>query len=195
MKHLLLIQTGQTQWQTARRLGGAGQAPLTDDGAARLADHLDQIGDIALDAILADGSEAAGQTADLVSRRLGGKVRRIEGLRDVHMGLWEGLTVEEVRRRYPRVYRQWQERPSAVRPPEGEEIGEAFGRIVEAVRAALSKRGANRVAVVVSPLAAGLLRCWLLDCGVDALWEQVRQAGPWSRHEVSGDRLSGNGAR
>jgi len=189
MLNVWVIQTGATQWRAADRLGGTGQLPLTDDGAGALAAHLQTLRDVQLDAVLADDSEAARQSADLVSERLGGKVRLVEGFRDVEMGLWEGLTVKQVRQRYPKVYRQWRELPASVRPPDGEDFASAFERVVAAVRGALRKRGRRRVAVVASPIVAGLLRCWLLDRAVDTIWQQVADAAPSARYEVTGAHI------
>ena len=59
------------------------------------------------------------------------------------------MLVEEIRRRQPRLARQWEENPWAVMPPDGEPLDEACDR-VEAVLARILKRHpAGRVAVVV----------------------------------------------
>jgi len=190
MKDVLIIQTGATAWQAAQRLGGTGQLPLSDEGIGAVREHLAAMVDCRLDTILTDDSEAARQTADMVAQRLGGKIRLVEGLRDVHMGLWEGLSVDEVRQRYPKVFRQWQEQPATVRPPEGEDFTDAFARVVAAVRAALKKRGSKQVGVVASPLVAGLLRCWLLGRELDAVWQEVREGAPPARYEVTRAHLT-----
>ena len=188
MGTLLIIQTGATEWQADQRLGGTGKLPLSDAGEADLCQHLGALADRTLDAILADDSQAAQQTATLVADRLGGKIRLIEDLRDVHMGLWEGMTEDEIRQRYPKVYRQWRESPASVTPPEGEDVAAAFGRVVRAVHAALRKQGTKRVAVVAAPMVAGLLRCWLTGCELDGLWKQVDASGPSAAYELNNGR-------
>ena len=40
-------------------------------------------------------------------------------------GLWQGMLIEEVRRKQPTVYRQWQDQPESIRPPQGETLGKA----------------------------------------------------------------------
>ena len=185
MKELWVIQTGATQWRSSDRLGETGQLPLTEDGKGELSSHLQTLVDVKVEAVLAGDSEAAQQSAQLVAASLGGKVRLVEGLRDVQMGLWEGLTGDEVGKRYPKVYRQWHESPASVTPPEGEDFADAFDRVVTAIRGALRKRGRQRVAVVASPLVAGLLRCWLLASELDSIWQQVEQAAPSARYEIS----------
>ena len=73
------------------------------------------------------------QTAEQIARSLGVKRKKIERLQNLHQGLWEGMLVEDVRHKQPKVYRQWQEQPENVCPPEGEMLSEADQRVHAAV--------------------------------------------------------------
>ena len=50
-------------------------------------------------------------------------------MQNLNLGLWQGMQVSEVRYKQPKVYRQWQEQPENVCPPEGEMIEQAEQRI------------------------------------------------------------------
>ena len=39
-------------------------------------------------------------------------------------GLWQGMIIDEVKRKQPKVYKQWQEHPENVCPPEGEMLAQ-----------------------------------------------------------------------
>ena len=68
-------------------------------------------------------------------------------------GLWQGLKVDEIRRKHPKVFKQWQESPQAICPPGGETLTEAVARVRKALEKPLKKKG--RLAVVAAdPLAA-----------------------------------------
>ncbi len=43
-------------------------------------------------------------------------------MQNLNLGLWQGMQVAEVRHKQPKVYRQWQEQPENVCPPDGEMI-------------------------------------------------------------------------
>jgi broad specificity phosphatase PhoE len=78
------------------------------------------------------------------------------------MGLWQGLTRDEVRRRFPSVVAQWDDDPLSLQPPEGESIPAAAERFDRALRKILRRRRGQTAALVLRPIAfqitRGLLR-------------------------------------
>ena len=67
------------------------------------------------------------------------RLKSVEQLHNLDHGLWQGTLIEDVRRKQPKVYRQWQEQPETVCPPEGEMLPQAAQR----VRTALSKTASS----------------------------------------------------
>ena len=92
-------------------------------------------------------------------------VKEVEGLRNLNQGLWQGLTIEEVRRKYPKVAKQWQESPETVCPPEGETVAEALDRVKKVLRKAM-KRDGDVALVVCEPLAT-LISCVVQGCKLE----------------------------
>ena len=72
---------------------------------------------------------------------------------------WQGLTIEEVKRKYPKVYKQWKESPDSVCPPGGEENVDALQRAMKALARPI-KRKTSFGLVVCEPLAT-LISCAL----------------------------------
>jgi len=60
------------------------------------------------------------QTAQVIAHRTGSGMEIESGLSEIGFGVWEGLTVQEVKARFDQMYRQWCEKPSQVVIPEGE---------------------------------------------------------------------------
>ena len=128
MVTLYVVQTGQTTWEAEQRIESATGAPLSETGL-RAAEAIGQdLSGREIATIFACDAEAERQTAEIVAAALGAKLRREKGLRELDFGLWHGLTVEEVRRRHPSLWRQWEESPASVRPPGGETLDEACDR-------------------------------------------------------------------
>ena len=67
-------------------------------------------------------SRALAQALDL-------KVKTIEKFENLDQGLWQGMLVSDVKAKQPKVYRQCQEQPEKVCPPQGETLcyGQAAG--------------------------------------------------------------------
>ncbi|MDB5319727.1 MAG: Phosphoglycerate mutase family [Phycisphaerales bacterium] len=165
MTRVLLIQAAPTPWDTEGRMGGNPMLPLTTDGEVALRKTLQTLGEPAIAALYTYmQNQACEQAGKLVARHFNVRVRDNEALEPISMGLWQGLTREELRFRFPTVFPQWEENPLSVNPPQGESIEAATERF----RAGLGKilrryrGGDGAIALVLRPLSlqvsAGLLR-------------------------------------
>ena len=85
--------------------------------------------------IYSSPGQSAWQTASAIGEALDVKVKKVDSWQNVDHGLWQGMLVDDIRRKHPKVFRQWQEQPENICPPEGETLGDAQHR----ARAALEK--------------------------------------------------------
>jgi broad specificity phosphatase PhoE len=102
---LLLARHGETDWNRDGRWQGHSNTPLNELGrqqALELAESLDGI-----DFVYASDLARARETAEVVAARLGLEVRLDERLRERSFGAWEGLTMEEIERRYEEAHSRW----------------------------------------------------------------------------------------
>jgi len=187
MTTLYLVQTGQTVWEEQARFDPAAGAPLTDAGRQAVCDRAAELPAGELGVVYASGGEAEWQTAALLVQHLGGKQRRVQDLREVDYGLWQGLTRQEVKRRNPKIYRKWTEVPGAVRPPDGETLGEAQARVRKALRGVLKRHRDGAAVVVLRPVVLGLARCLLEGADIDRVWQTVEPDFTWRCYEVNGE--------
>jgi probable phosphoglycerate mutase len=107
-------------------------------------------------------------------------------LRNLNHGLWQGKLIDEVRTTQRKVYRQWQEQPLTVCPPEGETLESARQRVQQAVDKVLKKHKSGVIAVVVSEPMATLVRCYLSHCQLGDLWQAETSCGSWEMIDVAG---------
>lgn len=133
---LLLIRHGETDWNIAKRIQGGTDIGLNQDGlaqAAALAKTLSpRSGSIC--ALYSSPLKRAGQTAKVIGEYLGLPCRRVDTLREINFGLWEGLTWEEVKTRFPEEFKVWYQDRRRARPPEGESYQELLERFVPALQ-------------------------------------------------------------
>jgi alpha-ribazole phosphatase/probable phosphoglycerate mutase len=85
------------------------------------------------------------------------------GLREIDFGDFEGLTYDEIAARYPELYRQWMERPTEVRFPNGESFCEMRGRVLEAFDAIEREWRGRTVAIVSHGGVNRILIAWALQ--------------------------------
>jgi broad specificity phosphatase PhoE len=116
---------------------------------------------VALAALYCGPGESVIRTAEAVGKALGLKPRRVDELRNLDQGLWQGLQIEEIRRRNNRVFRQWLDDPMTVCPPLGEPVGDALERIKSALKPLIRRHQDETLGLVVGEPLARLVACFL----------------------------------
>jgi broad specificity phosphatase PhoE len=148
----LVVRPGETEFDGQSRIQGSLDLPLTDLGRQQVSEIVEQLRPEAFDVIYTSPTEPAASTAQIIGQALGITVKIVDGLANLHQGLWQGLPLEEIRRKHPRVYKQWEEDPESVCAPHGEECEEAQQRVEQAFKKPL-KRGESFVVVAPEPIA------------------------------------------
>jgi probable phosphoglycerate mutase len=130
---ILLARHGETDWNRERRFQGHADPPLNEHGREQARVLATQLGSERLDAIYASPLLRARETAEIVAARLRLSVEPVDGLREVDLGSWSGLTRTEVERLFPDGYRRWLDYGP------GWEGGETYEQMGERVLATLAK--------------------------------------------------------
>ncbi|MEN1704634.1 MAG: histidine phosphatase family protein [Planctomycetota bacterium] len=194
---ILLVRSGRNDWDLAGRVTGVSDLPLCTEGKEDAEALRQYVGDEKLTAILTAPDEASKQTAEIIAR-VGAskpKMKRIDDLIDVDMGLWEGLLAGDLEERYPKAYKAWLENPASVSVPDGEGFADAEARVLDQLARALSKLSAKSehpaVGVVVRPLIFGIMRSKLLGEPSSKIWSLANDERGYEWHVVDTERLEG----
>jgi len=159
MTDVVVIRAGCTDYDDQHRIQGALDLPLNERGQHQVQALINKVAGSKLEVIYTSPCESARATAEQIGESLGTSVKVLDGLRNLDQGLWEGQTVDEVRRKYPKAYKQWRESPESIRPPEGETVREAMQRIRNELQKPCKRKHA--FAVVVGEPLATLVSCVL----------------------------------
>ena len=133
MSTLFLLRHGAILQQAPRRFIGQTDHPLTDDGRRQAALGCDVLTDVPFTAVVASDLLRCQETAALV---LGGRdipIRLEPRLREIALGAFEGLTVEEVRSRFPGAYERRGCDIAGFTPQGGESFADVQARAVAAL--------------------------------------------------------------
>ncbi len=178
MFQIVLIRPGSTDYDVQGRIQGSLDIPLNEQGLAEVAAAVEPLRDKGMETIYSPVSQPPLQTAGVIAKALGIKLKKIERLENLRQGLWEGMLVEDVRRKQPKVYRQWQEQPENVCPPEGEMLGEADDRVRTALLKLLKRHKEGGVIGLVPPEPLlSLARCFLTRGELGDLWRATNGHG------------------
>lgn len=192
---VLLIRSGATAWDEAEHLSGLADLPVCEAGLDRFAIGPETVGETEPRLVVSADDQASVQSARLVAKALGCKAKACGGLRDADLGLWQGLRMDEIRERSPKVYKQWCDDPLSLSPPEGEPLRVAQDRLVDEMIRAIerSAKGAKRpdpvVAVVLRPIAMALVRARLLDDPDLVCWSKISDGPDFEWHIIPHERV------
>ncbi|MBN1908756.1 MAG: histidine phosphatase family protein [Pirellulales bacterium] len=184
MSQIILIRPGATDYDQEARIQGNLDIPLNEQGDAEVARIIGELAGRQIDAVYAPPCEPACQTAKTIAKAFGAKYRKLDRMENVNHGLWQGMKIEEVRRKHPRVFKQWQEQPENVCPPEGETLDMARQRMEAAFAKLLKRHKEGTIAVVLPEPMASLVRQHLDQSELGDLWKAGSEHGQWNVFEI-----------
>ncbi len=165
MTQVVLIRPGATVYDEQNRVQGILDIPLSERGRAEVAQLAERLAEpcagIELAALYCGPGESVVRTAEAVGKALGLRPKRIDHLRNLNQGLWQGLQLDEIKRRNNRVFRQWLDDPVTICPPQGETIEDALDRIKQALRPLIRRHHDEAIGLVVGEPIAQLIACYL----------------------------------
>jgi putative nucleotidyltransferase with HDIG domain len=152
---IFLVRHAEPVGPDGKRFLGQGDPVLAARGeeqAKGLADKLTAMtGGACFDAVYSSDLQRSVRTAEIVAERCGIAVQREPWLREIDVGLWEGLTWEEARQAYPAEHGE-REQDVVGRPfPHGESFEDLQARVIPGLRGLIGRSlaaGHRRVLVV-----------------------------------------------
>ncbi|NOY40640.1 MAG: histidine phosphatase family protein [Planctomycetes bacterium] len=191
MLTVLLIRTGATEYDCQGRVQGTLDVPLSEDGRQQIEEVARQLADQEVAVIYAGPCGATLQSAEIVAKQLHGKVKTVVKLCNLNHGLWQGMLIDDVKMKQPKVYKQWQEHPETVCPPDGESVQVVRERLQEVLAKISKKHKKGTVAIVAPEPLASVLRNILRDDALGDLWRVEDQNQPiWELIDVPEEVVS-----
>ncbi|WP_037318268.1 histidine phosphatase family protein [Amycolatopsis orientalis] len=159
---LLLVRHGQTEWHAENRYAGSSDVALTEEGlrqAEELAGFAVAAGP---SSVFCSPQSRARRTAEPSAEALGLPLRVIDELREVHFGLMEGRTRDELAATDPDAVARFLADPVTGAFPGSEPPGDAAARGAKALRGIAAEVPGETVLVVAHNTLIRLTLCELL---------------------------------
>lgn len=160
---LYFIRHGQTDWNVQGKIQGSYDSELNENGimqAEALGEHI-RNSNINFSKIYSSKQKRAYKTAEIL-----GKVTNIEclpydGLEEIDMGAWEGLSWKEVKETYPREYGEWYINRRYTKIPNGESYNDMLERVLDALHEIIEVSKDGNVAIVTHSAVVMCLQCYI----------------------------------
>lgn len=189
MLRIILIRPGSTDYDQQGRIQGTLDIPLNEQGTQEAKSLAEQVRGEGIEVLYAPESQPAFPTGQAIAAALGVKLKRLDQMDNLNHGLWQGMLIDEVRRKHPRVYRQWQEQPESVCPPDGEMLSQAEERVRAALLKLMKRHRDGAIGVVLPEPLASLMRAAAKHNGVGDLWKAAGERAWWEVIEVTPEQV------
>lgn len=142
VRRVVLWRHGRTAWNALRRAQGQLDVEMDDVGRSQAREAAARLASLRPVAIVSSDLARAAATAAELTEATGLQAAHDPALREIDIGAWQGLTMDQYAERFPDEYRRWRA---------GEDVrrggGETYAEVAERVSAAIER--------VVADLAAG----------------------------------------
>jgi probable phosphoglycerate mutase len=134
MTLLYLLRHGEIEWPEADGFIGQTDAPLSAEGRRQAHAWNHEFRTIAFSSIWSSDLRRATETAAVVFADCNVVVRSGEGLREIHLGEWDGLPRRRVRECHPDLWHARGLDLAGFRPPGGESFSDLQERVLRFVQ-------------------------------------------------------------
>jgi broad specificity phosphatase PhoE len=189
MTKIYLIRHGQTEWNKGQIFRGRIDISLNERGSKEAEVILGVMKDNNISAIYTSPLKRSIETARPMAEFFNLEIVPIDGLIDINYGDWQGLTMDDVRKRYKAQYNQWIKTPNLVRFPNGETLDEVQERSFYAFKEIVKKNPGKTIIVLPHRVINKVLLCALLGLGNSHFWDIKQDTGCINLIEYSGGRF------
>jgi len=171
MARFYLVRHGETLWNREAKYQGQSDVPLTDTGRDQAKKLSGRLRNKKIDVAYASDLERTIETANIILDSRDIEVVSTAEIREIHFGIWEGHTYDEIIDKWGIEFEKWQRDPFHISPPKGETFLQLCGRISNFLKKAAKKHPEDNILVVshAGPIRAILLV--LLNLDYERFWK------------------------
>jgi len=167
---LLAIRHAATDWSRERRFAGSKDISLSAEGRRQCAALAQTLGALPIAALYASPLARARESAEAIAATQGIHVVLEPDFREMGLGDWEGLTRDEVARRFPEDYAVWRNTPERFARPGSEPLGAVAERVGRGLGELRAIHRGETVVLVTHAVVTRLIVLAALGLGPERLW-------------------------
>lgn len=161
---LYFIRHGQTDWNNEGKIQGSRDTELNEIGLNQAVELSNKVLDsnLKFSRIYSSKQKRALKTAEILGSYTNVECIPTDGLEEVNLGVWEGLSWKEVRDTYPKEYEEWYHNRRYSGAHKGESYQDMIDRVLKALRGIIADNKDNVVIVTHSAVIKCLL-CYITN--------------------------------
>ncbi len=164
---IILIRHGETEWNSQQRMQGHSNSDLSAEGRGQIQALGKWMKNVSFDHIYSSDSQRAQQTAKAITQFSGHKLHLDQRIREKNLGVFEGLTSDEARGRFPDVYHLFKTAGRNYVIDKGESTQQLLDRSLEFIEDIRLRHPDQRVVMVTHGGVVRVLMKYTLGLSID----------------------------
>jgi broad specificity phosphatase PhoE len=181
MTRLYLVRHGETDWNAEARWQGQLNPSLNEQGRRQARQLAQELACEHLRMLYSSDLTRAMETARIVRARLIVMVVPDSRLREINLGLWQGMLANDIQAQYPREFQNWYVAPLTVHPPGGEDLSALAKRVVQVINEIVLRHPNEAIGVIAHELPIAIVLCRAAGLPLTQIRYQTLEPGEWKQ--------------
>jgi broad specificity phosphatase PhoE len=187
---LILIRHGHVEGIKPERFRGRRDIPLTERGHAQAEAVARRIvRSWRPSHVYTSPLTRCVSTAESIARACGAPTTVLGTLNDIHYGIWEFASHEDLQRADPALFSAWFATPHLVRFPDGESLQDVAARAADFLRFFIARHGDATVVAVAHDSVNRIVLLQLLDMPLSCYWRLAQEPCCINEIDIAHDRV------
>ncbi|MGB7604400.1 MAG: histidine phosphatase family protein [Lutisporaceae bacterium] len=148
MTRLYLIRHGETEWNASSKVQGTTDVNLNEKGIIQAELVAIRLAKENITALYTSSLIRAKTTAEKIAQELKLVPKELHEYREICLGPWQGLTINEINEKYAEHFRIYREKPSEFNMPGAETFLQVTERFCNAVNITIIENKDKNIAIV-----------------------------------------------
>ncbi|MCC5909877.1 MAG: histidine phosphatase family protein [Clostridiaceae bacterium] len=148
MKKLYIVRHGETTWNIEGKTQGVQDSKLTNKGFLQAKLLGERLLKENIEVIYSSNLLRAKSTTSIISNIIKVPYSYESSLGEMNFGDWEGLTISQIKSKYPLAFKKWQDAPQRAYIPKGERLKQAQDRAVNFIKRNLYNSKEDNVLII-----------------------------------------------
>lgn len=167
---IYITRHGQTEWNVEKRMQGWSDSPLTELGVQQAKWLEERLKDTKLDVIYSSPINRALSTANIVNSKRHIPLYTDLRLREINMGIWEGLTQDEIEKLYGKELYDFWNAPKSYKPYSGESFYQVRQRTKELIKEIISENIGKDILIVTHTITLKAIMSFFQNTLIEDFW-------------------------
>lgn len=172
--NVFLLRHGESIWNKKQRVQGRRDPGLSVNGRLQAKAAGKRLKKENIGIIYSSGLKRCAQTARIISRYTGARIEFKPEMEEIILGVWQGKTIDEVKKLYPKSYAAWLKSPSKAKIPGWEGVPKFTKRVNRAFRSILRGDDIANICVVTHWGVVAAYLSKILDADFDHIFQGIR---------------------